>query len=285
MYRVTLILILSLLLPDLYIYLVYIVKRTRNLLWRGAYWVPSVLLTFIYIYYIYLTGANAMSNHPDDIGRLAIAVMLFAVPKITLMLCSVTGILLRGIGRLLSQMVYRTPFLEPRKPFVVHRKPFTILGIVLGTISFGNILYGSIEGITRFEVKEVEYRSPRVPEGFDGYRIVQLSDLHLGSWQSKPEAIEKLVQIVNDQHADLIVFTGDLVNQQSRELDKFHTILARLKATDGVYSVLGNHDYGTYYRWKNPREEKENLQYLLQQQRNMGWRLLNNECLAAPSKR
>ena len=81
MHRITLILILCLLLPDMYIYLVYIVKRTRNILWRSVYWLPTVVLVAIYMYYIYMTGDNALSRHPQGIGRLAVAVMLFAVPK------------------------------------------------------------------------------------------------------------------------------------------------------------------------------------------------------------
>ena len=276
MYRITLILILTLLLPDLYIYLVYIVRRTKNFAWRITYWLPSAALVLLYLYFIYFTGDNALAHHPQAIGRLAIAVMALAVPKIIFMCCSLIGILCRGLGRCLSAVVLHTPFRSPQTPFVVHRTPFTILGLLLGVISFVNVIYGATAGITRFDVKEVTYESDRLPEGFDGYRIVQLSDIHIGSWQGRPEAIEKLVELTNKQKADLIVFTGDLVNQQSHELDAFRTTLSRLKAPDGVYSVLGNHDYGTYYHWKNSREEADNLQYLRNAQRNMGWNLLDN---------
>ena len=132
-------------------------------------------------------------------------------------------------------------------------------------------------GITRFEVKEVEYRSANIPKEFNGYRILQLSDIHIGSWQGKEEAVQHLVKLVNEQQADIIVFTGDLVNQQSHELDNFREILSQLHAPDGVYSVLGNHDYGTYYRWRNRKEEVANLEYLISQQKEMGWKMLNNE--------
>lgn len=277
MHRVTLILLLALLLPDFYLYLTYIVKRTQQFLWRTVYWLPSILLTLLYLYFIYFNGRNALSHHPEAIGRIAIAVMLFAVPKIILMLSSLCGIALRGTGRLLSYIIYHTPFKNPRRPFIIHRLPFTILGLVAGAISFFNILYGAIIGISRFEVKEVTYKNSQLPEGFNGYRIVQLSDIHIGSWRDKPEEIEKLIQLVNEQHPDLIVFTGDLVNQQSFELNGFEAILSRLHATDGIYSVLGNHDYGSYYHWSTPREERENLQHLFDAQQAMGWKLLNNE--------
>ena len=277
MHRITLILILCLLLPDMYIYLVYIVKRTRNILWRSVYWLPTVVLVAIYMYYIYMTGDNALSRHPQGIGRLAVAVMLFAVPKTVFMLCSLFGILMRGISRLLSFIIFHTPFRNPRFPFVAHRLPYTLLGLILGIIGFANILYGAIAGITRFEIKNVEYRSPNISKGFDGYRILQLSDIHIGSWLGNPEAIRRLVTLVNEQQADLIVFTGDLVNQQSHELDGFKETLSLLHAPDGVYSILGNHDYGTYYRWHNRKEEAANLEYLIGQQKDMGWEMLNNE--------
>lgn len=276
MHRITLILLLALLLPDLYIYLVYIVRRTKNFAWRAAYWLPSAVLVVLYLYLIYLTGDNALAHHPQSIGRLAIAVMALAVPKILFMLCSLLGILCRGLGRCLSAALLHTPFRKPRTPFIVHRTPFTAAGLVLGVVSFVNVIYGATAGITRFQVKHVTYESERLPEGFDGYRIAQLSDIHIGSWQSRPEAIEKLVELTNSQNADLIVFTGDLVNQQSHELDSFRQTLSHLEAPDGVYSVLGNHDYGTYYHWKNSREEADNLQYLREQQQAMGWQLLDN---------
>ena len=245
--------------PDLYIYFVYIVRRTKNTLLRLSYWIPTLLLVILYVYFMYLTGDNAMSHHALGIGRLAIALMLFATPKTLFMLCSFIGILVHTLLK-------RCP-----------TRPFTLVGIVLALYSFGCIAYGSFFGITRFEVKEVEYSSPRLPDGFDGYRIVQLSDIHIGSWQGRQKSIQKLVDMANGQKADLIVFTGDLVNQQSHELDAFAPILSQLHAPDGVYSILGNHDYGTYYRWKSPKEESANLDYLLRQEGAMGWTMLNND--------
>ena len=153
MHRITLILLLALLLPDLYIYLVYIVRQTKNFAWRAAYWLPSTVLVLLYMYLIYLTGDNAMAHHPQAIGRLAIAVMALAVPKILFMCCSLIGILCRGLGRCLSAIVLHTPFRNPQAPFIVHRTPFTILGLLLGIVSFANVIYGATAGITRFAVK------------------------------------------------------------------------------------------------------------------------------------
>ena len=258
MYRITLLLTLVLLIPDVYIYIVHIVRKTKNTWLRLSYWMPSIIILAAYIYFIYLAGDNPMANHTQAIGRIGTVALIFIVPKLLFIISSACGLLLHTFIRSCP------------------RAPFNIIGVILGLIGFGSMLYGSVWGITRFEVKEVEYRSALLPEGFDRYRIVQISDLHLGSWQGNPAPIQRLVDLVNQQHPDLIVFTGDLVNQQSHEVDGFQPILSQLHAPDGVYSILGNHDYGSYYRWENKQAEKDNLDYLIQQQEAMGWIMLNN---------
>lgn len=259
MYRIIFSLLLFLLIPDVYIYFIHLVKVCKNRFIRFSYWIPTLLLFVGYGYLIGLSGNNVLADHTQSIGRMAVATLLFAAPKTLFMISSLAGVVVH--------------FFISRCP----RTPFTVIGAVLATASFGNILYGSLVGITRFEVKQVDYRSDRLPKGFDGYRIVQISDLHLGSWKDTPEAIDKLVKLVNEQQADLIVFTGDLVNQRAQELDEFTDILSQLHAPDGVYSILGNHDYGTYYHWKSLKEEANNLDHLVIGQKKMGWKLLNNE--------
>ena len=121
MHRITLLLLFTLLLPDLYIYFAYIVRRTQNTLLRLSYWIPTLLLAILYAYYMYLMGDNAMSHHALGIGRLAIALMLFATPKTLFMLCS-------WIGMLIHAFVKRCP-----------TRPFTLLGVGLALVSFGQV--------------------------------------------------------------------------------------------------------------------------------------------------
>ncbi|MGN0054347.1 MAG: metallophosphoesterase [Bacteroides sp.] len=259
MHRITLLLILFLLLPDLYIYRMHVVRSCRKRAWRYLYLLPTLLLMIGYVALMYGSGANALAHHARYIGWLAIALLACTLPKVLFTLCSLVG--------------WGVHALCPHCP----RRPFIGAGLGIATLCFVCLLYGSLIGVSRFEVKEVEYRSPSLPPAFDGYRIVQLSDIHIGSWQGNENAIRRLVERVNAQGADLILFTGDLVNQRSHELDGFQPILSQLQATDGVYSVLGNHDYGSYYRWDSEQEVEENLTYLKEQQRQMGWQLLNNE--------
>ena len=152
-----------------------------------------------------------------------------------------------------------------------------VVPVVAAVIVAAVVLYASVVEPACQEVKRVEYTSSRLPEGFDGFRMVQLSDLHLGSFALQPGIVRRMVERVNALQPQLILFTGDIVNRRSCELEPFVTILSQLKATYGVYAVLGNHDYGTYYRWPSPEAERENLVQLKQMITDMGWHLLNNE--------
>ncbi|MBD5203544.1 MAG: metallophosphoesterase [Bacteroidales bacterium] len=133
--------------------------------------------------------------------------------------------------------------------------------------------------VTRHEVSvtRVEIESSRIPHNFDGYTIAQFSDAHVGTWGKDTVFISTLVDSINALHADLIVFTGDIVNRSTPELEPFLRVLSRLHAPDGVVSILGNHDYGDYMDWSFPSEKAANLELLAAWQRQMGWRLLRNE--------
>lgn len=133
--------------------------------------------------------------------------------------------------------------------------------------------------VTRHQINivNITYVSDRLPESFDGYKIVQISDLHVGTWGEDTGFISAFVDSVNAQHPDLILFTGDIVNRQTTEMAPFLSVLTRLKARDGVYSVLGNHDYGDYINWPTPQDKAENMALMKAWQRQIGWRMLNNE--------
>lgn len=255
--RLFIFLLIFLILPDLFLYLRFIVRITTNRWLKVIYWIPTFLLTAGLLYLVYYSNNEFATSHPQMIGWFSIFFFLFSAPKLLLSICTIIGI----------------PF---HKWLRWPRTPFIGTGLTLAVISITIIIYGSFIGRSQFEVKEVTYTSDRIPQAFDGYRIVQLSDIHIGSWQGNTAAIQRLVDLVNAQHPDLIVFTGDLVNSRALELDDFQEILAGLKAKDGVYSILGNHDYGPYFRWESKQDQEDNLIDLEQRQADMGWKLLNN---------
>lgn len=140
-------------------------------------------------------------------------------------------------------------------------------------------IYGMVRGAYRYRVHHVKVPAPNLPESFHGFKIVQLSDIHTGSFIND-SALTKAFDIVQNQGADLILFTGDLVNNVSTEVEGYEHLFSRLKAPHGVYSVLGNHDYGDYVQWDSKADKVNNLDKLKEHQRNFGWRLLMNEHVA-----
>ena len=150
------------------------------------------------------------------------------------------------------------------------------LGVTVGFGLFGTLLYG-FGNKYKFRVIHQKLKFSNLPKAFHGLRIVHISDIHCGSFFEQ-KAIEDGVKMINDQKADLILFTGDIVNNLADELEPHASIFGRLKTPMGVYSVLGNHDYGDYVRWpEGGTEKRENLERLMAIQKEMGWKLLMNE--------
>jgi uncharacterized protein len=137
-------------------------------------------------------------------------------------------------------------------------------------------LYGIVKGAYKYRVHNVKVPSSKIPEEFNGFKIVQLSDIHVGSFMENSH-LNDAFDIVMKQNADLILFTGDLVNNVAEETEGYADIFKRLKAPHGVFSVLGNHDYGDYVEWESAQHKKDNLDKLKTLQASFGWRLLMNE--------
>jgi hypothetical protein len=164
-------------------------------------------------------------------------------------------------------------------PRLWHRRasrPVVAVGAVASLIVFGAMWWGA--AINRFnsEVNEVELSFDDLPEAFDGYRIVQFSDFHVGTYDRDTSFVHEVVEQINAIHPDVIFFTGDIVNRRTSELLPFVKPLSRLSAPDGVISILGNHDYGDYSEWKSPQAKADNLRQLHSLQADMGWNLLLN---------
>ena len=180
---------------------------------------------------------------------------------------------------LIPQLVFAAGWLAARL-FHGHLawRPFLWAGLILVTVWWGLYSYGHFWGRFRFEVKPVEYRNSLLPPAFEGYRIVQISDLHMDGWAAHEAELSRVVQSVNDLQPDLIVFTGDLVSFNYHELESLGDTLARLRARDGVLSILGNHDYDPYEPGLSPRQRQALVDSLVRWQgERLGWRVLLNE--------
>ena len=156
------------------------------------------------------------------------------------------------------------------------RRFLSQLALGVAAIPFASLLYGMYRGRYNYKVLNYVLHFEDLPEAFDGYRITQISDVHSGSFDN-PEKIKYGIDLINEQQSDAIMFTGDLVNNTASEMDNWKQFFGQLSAKDGVYSVLGNHDYGDYVSWESAAAKKANLDALKNVHREMGWDLLLDE--------
>ena len=141
----------------------------------------------------------------------------------------------------------------------------------------GWFAFGFIEGWKRLELKHITFTSPDLPPYFDGYRLVQITDFHLGSFPPGNDFVQKVVDAANNEEPDMILFTGDLVNNQASEVEPYLETLAQLHASDGIYSIWGNHDYCEYGNNHSIGALKRNRRMLYGYQESLGWHQLMNE--------
>lgn len=158
-----------------------------------------------------------------------------------------------------------------------HLSVLKYIGGVLAIVSFVAIWWGALVTRNDIEVTCQTVKFENLPKSFDDYKIVHISDIHAGTWGTDTAFLSNMVDIVNALNPDLVLFTGDIVNRNTKEIYPFVNALSRLKAKQGVYSVLGNHDYGDYMDWSSAIERERNNRELIDVQNKMGWRMLNNE--------
>lgn len=232
-------------------------KSRNRWKWSDIYAVSSILLWIFLIVTVCLPHRSANSG----------------ISHIMWMLTTYATIYISKIVYVLFSLIGRIPSI-----FRCNRQYWTkSVGAFVAIATFGYIWYGISHTRHQTEIRDVTLLSSRLPDAFDGYRIAQISDLHLGTWGKDTTFISKLVSDINAQKPDLIVFTGDIVNQKANEMNPFISLLSTLKAKDGVYSILGNHDYGDYVDWNSTKQREENLENLKNNQKKSGWKLLNNQ--------
>lgn len=243
-------------LSDIYIYR-SLVSRIKNKLWSKLQ-----LWTAVGCYAILVCALVIPRRDGDNTMLLTVMWMLYAF--MTVYFAKYIFVIIDLLAKI------PTLFGHPRIRVV------SVIATVCGILTFATMWWGALINRFRIDVREIEIARRDIPADFDGYRIVQISDLHTGTYGSDTTFIARLVDAVNTQNPDLIVFTGDIVNSRSDELTPHVAPLSRLHARDGVYSIMGNHDYGDYANWDSPQQKMESVEYLKQLQASMGWRMLNN---------
>jgi len=242
-------------------------------------WIPYVyfgisLMVIASLFYLFSESGSPKFMAPPRSYLFGLFLVVF-LPKILLVVMLFGEDVVRFFIGLFSKIGGEDPsfHLPSRRKFV------STIALGVAAIPFASLLYGMYKGKYNYKVLKYVLEFDDLPEAFDGYTITQISDIHSGSFEvgASEEKVQYAVNLVNKQESDLILFTGDLVNNISTEMTEWITVFSTLKAKDGVFSVLGNHDYGDYIRWDHPTDKIKNLSDLKTLQKKMGWDLLLNE--------
>ncbi len=243
---------------------------TRNYWVYGLWLLISLLVLGALIYQLGIVG----SERTMGIDKMYVFGFFLAVfvPKLLLIIIMFGEDIIRLFVGLFAKIGggNESFYLPSRRKFV------STLALGLAAIPFASLLYGMYKGKYNYKVLKYALEFDDLPDAFHGYTITQLSDIHSGSFDDEKK-VAYAVNLANEQESDVILFTGDLVNNISEEMDRWKSIFSTLKAKDGVFSVLGNHDYGDYVNWETETAKKENLSQLKAIQKEMGWDLLLNE--------
>lgn len=240
-----------LLLPDIYVRLFFL--RKKSWYWRLLNWLPSLIAVLCAVLF---WGTNITAI---PLSKTFFYILIcVSLPKLVFMAVSlvfrILGLFWKGV-----------------------RKVELPVSLVCGLAAVAVMIFGSTKGREKLVVKEQTLSFKNLPEEFDGYRIVQLSDFHIGTYGNDTTFVARVVKEVMAQNPDIIVYTGDLVNSNADETKPFAHTLSSLSAPDGVLSVFGNHDYCYYNHHHQMEEIRRNQEALKAEEREMGWQLLLNE--------
>lgn len=275
------ILILVLFLIDLYVFkgIKVLTVQLGNPIWKKVihlgYWVVSAgILTALLFSMLSYRQFSDPANYVYFYFGFGL-LLLFLLPKLVFGLFHLTEDVINLILRLFDSFSPNLENLDGRK---MKRLDFlSKIGIILAGIPFISVLYGMLYGRFNFRVFRNELSFERLPKEFDGYKVVQISDLHLGSFFNNHKEVERGIKMINDLKPDLILFTGDLVNNYAKETEGWASVFRKLEAKDGKLGVLGNHDYGYYGQYETEDGMDKNFEAVKSSFGELGFDLVLND--------
>jgi len=252
---------------EIYIYQA-IRTLTDNFWLRTGYWVISLLIYGVFAYEVtHYQRADRSTIRPQIMISLF---LIFIFPKIFVVLFLLIDDLFRIGGYFVNMIGSKETFFPERRKFL------SLVGLGMGGVLSALFIDGITFGKYRHTVRRVKVKFANLPKSFKGYKIIQISDVHSGSF-SDPDKLKHAVDLINEQKPDLVLFTGDMVNNVADEFKPFIPLFSKIKAKDGKFAVLGNHDYGDYVSWTSPDAKKKNLDMLIDYEKQAGFDMLRNE--------
>ncbi len=233
-------------------------------------WIALHVLAYAFVLYVYMT--NPRGKGQTIVGQYGFGIFLtIFIPKILLVLTLFAEDIYRGVSYLISKInTEEKVAIESRRAFV------SKLGLGLAAIPFSGFIYGILQGKYNYKVVKHRLAFENLPEAFDGFTITHISDIHSGSF-TNPDKINYAVDLINEQASDVVLFTGDIVNNVAEEMDPWIETFSKISAPYGKYSVLGNHDYGEYMEWNSKDDKDRNFNNIKGIHPKIGFDLLLNE--------
>lgn len=241
-----------------------------------AYWLVPILLIAFVVYMIFFGRSSDFRSNKVVLFFMA-TIVLFYLPKLFIVVFQFVEDSSKIAAWITKKMsnpqstVYSGADKISRSVFIGR------IGLIIASIPFASVLYGIVKGRFNFTLNKKTLHFEHLPEAFDGFKILQFSDFHSGSLIDQQDKFMEAINIMNSQDADIIVFTGDMVNSQAEEVKDWLDVLSLLKAKQGKFSILGNHDYGDYHNWNSEEEKIANLEQLKKYHEQMGFKLMLND--------
>lgn len=252
---------------EFYVYQAFKTLTNNNYL-RLAYWAVTIL---VYVFFIYeVLNFKRTDRDHSRVQLISSVFMIFLLPKLFVVFFLLIEDFGRGINYVFQSFGTKDNHIPDRRKFL------SIVGIGSAALLSGLFLDGIVFGKYRHTVRKVKLKIAGLPQSFKGYKIIQISDVHAGSF-FHPEKLQKAIDSINEQKPDLVLFTGDMVNNYANEFEPFIPLFKSIQSNDGKLSILGNHDYGDYGTWESMQEKAQNIPDLIALQKEAGFEMLRNE--------
>lgn len=249
------------------------IRTTFENKWIIRFYTIFSLLTVLFLVISFSRFDRTVGQNPSTLMTIGLLLLVY-VPKLLIgvfMLFEDVFRLIFGLINHFTDSVESNSFLPNRRKFISQ------MALAIAFIPFSGLIYGIFKGRYNYKVIKTPIYFDDLPDEFDGFRILQISDLHCGSFDNK-EKIQYGIDLINQQDFDILVFTGDLVNTHAEEMDEWYDVFSKIKQGKfGNYSILGNHDYGEYIKWPSYEDKQRNFEGIKSIHPKIGWDLLLNE--------
>ncbi len=256
--------------------------KSKVLKWIG-YFLFIIIPIFEIASYYYLTshirGASSPLFYLWFMAANTLCILIY-LPKTFYLFYYLMFLILSSITQIWRNKKYSKEQTTIKYPKISRKRFINQLGIIFATAPFISFIFGMHKGRFNFFTRHQNLSFPNLPSAFDGFKIVHISDIHLGSFASNYHKLEGIIDIINQEKADIIFFTGDLVNNFKEETFGWDKVFTKIHAKYGKYSILGNHDYGDYTDWETPEEKKKNFDGIVNAHKDFGFKLLRDQSIS-----